>query len=174
MHQFRTDALSIAMIVGGATLAAGATLLLASAGEEAETATRCSHEATAQKVFEEQQRVVVALNGGERSVVVGFAWPTWTSGSRSSGGLSSNGHSSSARSSGPSERGSERPSGGSATPSTESERRSARSAPRSSSYGLRSEPSAPKRGRSAPRNGRSELVSVRSATWSGEGAVSRS
>ena len=69
MYQFRTDALSVAMIVGGAAFAGGATLLLANAGGEAEQASRCAHVVTAERLNQEQ-KVVVALNRGEGAVVV--------------------------------------------------------------------------------------------------------
>ena len=67
MYQFRTDALSIAMIVGGAALAGGATLLLANSGTRAAEAAECSHVVSHAQV---DQRVVVSVGADENAFVV--------------------------------------------------------------------------------------------------------
>ena len=71
MYQFRTDALSVAMIVGGAVVAGGATILLAGTSDRGDVSLRCESAAEAPRHRGEQRHAVVALGHG--SNVVTFA-----------------------------------------------------------------------------------------------------
>ena len=67
MYQFRTDALSVALIAGGAAFSGGATLLMASSGTEAAEASECSHLVSHTQI---EQRVVVSVGGDANAFVV--------------------------------------------------------------------------------------------------------
>ena len=67
MVQFRTDAFSVAMILGGAALAGGATILLASTGPESAESVECSHLVSHAQVA---RHLVVAAGAAESSVVI--------------------------------------------------------------------------------------------------------
>lgn len=67
MGQFRTDAFSVAMILGGAALAGGATILLASTGPESAESVECSHLVSHAQVA---RHLVVAAGAAESSVVI--------------------------------------------------------------------------------------------------------